>query len=205
MIINRHINYVAYTDSSFTANILYFNIRSMSLSFFFLFFFTVTKQRDPETGQQSLLFQVSVFGWNPYVKSVDLIYFCCFRKILKQSKIKSQPKRDAIKLSNLFKLLFRLALKCLVPPLTAETAVKRYFPASWISTHSKLAIFFFVSVSNSCLIQRHMLGSLFTDISYLWRSLEHGKSLVSTAWYYSTRLDSLLVPGTFLDFVFHCR
>lgn len=27
-------------------------------------FFTVTKQRDPETGQQSLLFQVSVFGWN---------------------------------------------------------------------------------------------------------------------------------------------
>ncbi len=32
----------------------------------------VTKQRDPETGQQSLLFQVSMLVGNPYMKQVDL-------------------------------------------------------------------------------------------------------------------------------------
>lgn len=74
-------------------------------------FFIVTKQRDPETGQQSLLFQVSVFVGNPYVKSVDLTGFGCFGNIVqtKQIHIKAPHKRVAIKLSSLLKLSLKFS------------------------------------------------------------------------------------------------
>lgn len=196
MIINRHSNYVAYTGS-FTANILYFNI--------YIFYFFYSDQTEGPRDRTTVLTFPGQCVWLKSICKICWFIFVVLGRFLNKANIKLQPKRDVIKLSNLFKLLLCLALKCLVSPLTAETAIKRYFFASWISTHSKLAMYFFFSVSNSCLIQRHMLGSLFTDISYLWRSLEHGKSLVSSAWYCSTRLDSLLFPGTFLDFVFQCR